>query len=276
MSGFFSGGRFHDLSEAEVRLLEGATARLHEAGIAAAQAEARLIWAQAAGGPAGPEGFEDMIAQRAARIPMSHILGWRDFYKHRFAVSADVLDPRPETETLIEAALQAPFARVLDLGTGSGCIVISLLAARPEATGLGTDLSPRALAVARDNASRIGVDARLDLAESDWFEGVAGRFDLIVSNPPYIAVSEMGDLSPELSFEPRMALTDGADGLSVYRLIAGNAARHLAPGGRLLVEIGHRQGTDVVEIFQTAGLRAVCVLRDLDGRDRIVSAQSPA
>ena len=175
---------------------------------------------------------------------------------------------------LIEAALAEPFASVLDLGTGTGAILISLLAERPGTRGIGTDISPAALIVARENADRIGVCA--DFMESDWFSGLSGEFDLIVSNPPYIALTEMDDLSPEVAlWEPRQALTDGADGLSAYRAITAGAPAHLTPGGRLIVEIGPSQGAAVAALMAGAGLVDPHVLRDLDGRDRIVCGRKP-
>ena len=217
-----------------------------------------------------------MAARRCAREPLSHILGLRAFYEHEFRVTADVLDPRPETETLVAAALGAPFDRVLDLGTGSGCILLSLLAARPQARGVGTDISAAALQVALINAGRLGVEARCELFASDWFASVEGQFDLIVSNPPYIAAWEMQQLEPELRYEPRRALTDEEDGLTAYRAIAAGAVAHLAPGGRLMVEIGWRQGPDVSRLLADAGLAQVRILPDLDGRDRVVAAIRPA
>lgn len=233
--------------------------------------EARKLWrlAEAEGAE-----FEDLVRRRAAREPFSHIAGYRDFWTHRFKVTSAVLDPRPETETLVAQALAEPFSKVLDLGTGSGCILISLLAEMPEAKGVGTDLSERAVLVAGENAKRIGVADRLVLPLSDWFEDVGGVFDLIVSNPPYIAAEEMDALQPEVrDFEPRGALTDEADGLSAYRAIAAGAPDHLTPGGRLLVEIGPTQAREVCEIFQGAGLVEITVHPDLDGRDRVVAAR---
>ncbi len=195
-------------------------------------------------------------------------------YDHEFKVTADTLDPRPETETLVAEALNAPFQKVLDLGTGTGAIVISLLAARPAAKGVATDLSETALAVARENAEAIGVADRLELAQSDWFSDVIGTYDLIVSNPPYIALDEMAGLAPELSHEPRMALTDEGDGLACYRVIAATARPHLTTGGRLLVEIGHMQGAAVASLFAQAGLEDVEILNDLDGRNRVVCGKN--
>jgi len=217
------------------------------------------------------------VAARARRVPVSHLTGRRAFWGRTFRVTPEVLDPRPETETLVEAALAAPFDRVLDLGTGSGCILISLLAERPAATGVGTDISPAAVLVAGENAVAHGVADRIVLPLSDWYEDIGGRFDLIVSNPPYIAASEMADLAPEVrDHEPRLALTDGADGLTAYRAIAAGSMDHLTPGGRLLVEIGPAQGAAVSRLFRAAGLEEIRVRPDLDGRDRLVSARHPS
>lgn len=218
--------------------------------------------------------FDNLIKRRAAREPVSHLIGTRDFYGRVFEVSSDVLDPRPETETLIEAALRLNFGTVLDLGTGSGCILITLLAEMPQATGVGGDLSAPALAVAARNAERHGVSDRVSFVQSDWMQAIPRPFDLIVSNPPYIAADEMDDLSPELrKWEPRMALTDEADGLSAYRQIIAQAVPALIPGGTLMVEIGATQGQAVSRLMRDVDLRNVTVIPDLDGRDRVVSGQ---
>ncbi|RJL07193.1 peptide chain release factor N(5)-glutamine methyltransferase [Paracoccus aestuarii] len=214
--------------------------------------------------------FNRGIAARALRQPVAQITGFRDFWAHRFKVTRDTLDPRPETEALVEAALARPWDSVLDLGTGTGAILISVLAARPGARGTGTDISEAALQVARFNARRIGVDARF--RQADWFQGVEGRFDLILSNPPYIAQAEMAGLAPDVrDWEPHQALTDGGDGLGAYRAIAAGACDHLTPKGAVLVEIGPSQGAAVSALFAQAGA-AVRVLPDLDGRDRVVLA----
>ena len=219
--------------------------------------------------------FNAVIESRAAHVPVSHITGRRQFYGREFLVTPEVLDPRPETEILIEAALAGPFSRVLDLGTGSGCILLTLLCEREGATGIGTDLSEEALEVAFWNRNALRLEARAALARGSWF-GALGeddreRFDLIVSNPPYIALDEMDDLSPEVrDHEPRMALTDEGDGLTAYRMIAAGAPSHLLPGGRLMVEIGPSQGAAVADLFRSAGLQEVTVITDLDGRDRVV------
>ena len=227
--------------------------------------------------PAQAAAFDAALARRAGGAPVAKIVGYRDFWKHRFRVTADVLDPRPDTETLIEAALAEPFDRVLDLGTGSGCIVISLLAERTEARGMAVDLSEPALRVAAENARTLGVDARLDLRLGSWFGPVTGAFDLIVSNPPYIAQDEMPGLAPEVrDHDPAMALTDGGDGLGAYRALAAGVGAHLAPGGRVIVEIGPTQGAAVAALMRDAGLAGVAVAPDIDGRDRIVTARRPA
>ena len=262
-----------------------ATARLRAAGVPDPARDARVLLAHAARIEASrvtliaPEDlsadiqdrYEQLISLRAIRVPVSHLLGEREFYGRRFKVSGDVLDPRAETETLIEAVLAEPFQRVLDLGVGSGCILVTLLAERPDATGLGVDLSEAACLQASANAVLHRVAARADIAQSDWFAGVTGHFDLIVSNPPYIAVHEMDGLSEEVrQHEPRMALTDGGDGLDAYRRIAAGVMHHLALQGRLLVEIGPTQAAAVMALFAQAGLTGLRVLRDLDGRDRVI------
>lgn len=257
---------------------------LRQAGIDSAPRDARLLMAACLGIAPGrmtlhlPDtldadaeaAFFTRTARRATRVPLSHILGQRAFHGRDFAVTAAVLDPRPETETLVEQALAAPFSTVLDLGTGSGAIIVTLLAERPLATGTGTDLSQAALDVAARNAAAHGVERRCRLIRSDWFAALGGRFDLIVSNPPYIAAGEMAGLAPELAHEPRMALTDEADGLSAYRAITARAPAHLALGGRLIVEIGPTQAAPVGALFTAAGLSGVGVARDLDGRARVV------
>ena len=223
--------------------------------------------------------FQAAIAARLARQPVAQITGARLFWGRRFKVTPDVLDPRPETETLIAAALEHPFSNVLDLGTGSGAILLTLLAERPDASGVGVDLSPNALAVAQDNAQALGLEGRARLHLSDWFAAVEGVFDLIVSNPPYIAESELEGLAPETrDWEPRMALVpEGCDGsgLAAYRHILSRIGEHLAPGGRVLVEAGLGQGAEIAELFAQAGLTRVEMLEDMTGRVRIVRGESP-
>ena len=269
--------------------LAEARLRLEAAGVPGALGDARRLLAHAMGVMSGrvtlhlhdtlEEGalgvFEALVARRAARVPVSHLIGRRGFFGRDFEVSEDVLDPRPETESLVAAALEVDWSRVLDMGTGSGAILLTLLAERAKTTGTGTDISQAALRVAARNASALGVAGRAQLVQSDWFSGVAERFDLIVSNPPYIAASEMAGLAPELIYEPRLALTDEGDGLSAYRAICAGAQAHLVPGGWLMLEIGWRQGEAVCEMARAAGYSGVACRPDMDGRDRIIVARAP-
>ena len=265
-----------------------ATARLRAAGVTNPARDARILLAHAARieasritliapediAPEIAERYDKLISLRAIRVPVSHLIGERAFYGRNFKVSRDVLDPRPETETLVEAALSEPFTRVLDLGIGSGAILVTLLAEVPDATGLGIDISEPACLQASANAVMHGVAERADIRGSDWFSNVEGRFDLIVSNPPYIAQDEIPGLDEEVrNHEPDLALTDGGDGLGSYRAISAGIGEHLAPGGRVILEIGPTQADAVRAILGEAGLCDVTVLRDLDGRDRVVLAR---
>ncbi len=268
--------------------LPDAIARLRAAGVPDPVRDARLLLAFAAGWPTDRISlhlqdrldakdlvcFTRAIAARAARQPLSQITGQRLFFGRSFHVSPDVLDPRPETETLVMAALARPFCRVLDLGTGSGAIVLSLLAERPEAVAVALDVSAEALQIAHKNAVALGVQDRVEFVQSDWFSALlqGGMFDLIVSNPPYIAADEMADLSPEVRlWEPLMALSPGGDGLGPYRVIAAQAPQFLQPQGRLLAEIGPSQAAAVSGFWHRGGFQQVGVLQDLDGRDRVVA-----
>ena len=221
--------------------------------------------------PSALFGMDRVVAVRSLRQPVSHIIGKRGFWNHEFMVNSDVLDPRPDTETLVAAALEQPFDNVLDLGTGSGAIILSLLAERPQAMGVATDISAKALDIARRNAGRIGVADRVQFKESDWFDAVNGRYDLIVSNPPYISAAEMETLAPEVrDWEPHLALTPGEDGLEAYRRIAEGLAKALAPKGSAFLEIGYRQAVDVSEIFTNVGFSQPKVLQDISGHDRVI------
>ena len=225
--------------------------------------------------PAGTAAtFEALLDRRAGGEPLARVLGYRDFWRHRFRITPDVLDPRAETETLVARALEVPWQRVLDLGTGSGCILLSLLAGRHAAQGTGTDISDAALGVARENAAALGLMDRASFVRADWWQGVPRPFGLIVSNPPYIGADEMIDLSPEVrDHDPHLALSPGGDGLEPYKIIAAGAEAVLTPGGYLMVEIGWEQGAAVTELFSTAGLADVELHPDLEGRDRVVSAR---
>lgn len=270
--------------------LREAIVRLKEAGVQDPAIDARLLLAHAMGigsdrltlhsgdelTRAQSQAFSANVDRRVQRQPVSQIIGSRAFFGRHFAVTQDVLDPRPETEILVLEALKIPFKSVLDIGTGSGCILLTLLAERLEICGTGVDISPAALQVAENNASALGVSERSELYASDWFDAVEGKFDLIVSNPPYIDEAEWHTLDPEpRKWEPKQALTPGADGLQPYRIIADNARKHLSRCGQLMVEIGWRQGPDVAAIFANAGLQKVRIEQDLDGRDRVIIAQNP-
>jgi len=269
-------------------LLQSARRRLEAAGCDTPLLDARLLLQRATGisredmildprravDPEAVKTFETAIARRQAREPVSRILGEREFYGRRFLVTPDVLDPRPDTETLIEAALplMLPGARVLDLGTGSGAIIVTLLAEKPDTSGVAVDMSSAACAVARANAERLGVADRLEVREGSWFGPVSGRFDVLVSNPPYIPQGQIAGLAPDVrDFDPALALSGGADGLAAYRAIAAGSAAHLADGGTVLVEIGAGQQYDVKEIFIQAGYRAVEEFVDLGCHIRCLS-----
>ena len=219
----------------------------------------------------------DYPACRERREPVSHILGRKGFWKIMLQVTPDVLTPRPDTETVVEYVLRdfhehAPWS-VLDLGVGSGAILLSILAERPAAKGLGVDVSEEALAVARENAANLGLAGRTALLRGDWAWGLADEsFDLVVSNPPYIASDVIETLEPEVrDHEPRLALEGGADGLDAYRALAPEILRVLKPGGRFAVEIGYDQKAAVEALFREAGARDVVTVRDLGDRDRVVA-----
>ena len=264
---------------------------LHAAGIDSALCDARLILAHVHNVDAGRIGtmlndndgwnaaqqkaFCNAVVDRADGRSVAKIIGRKAFWKTEFLVNDHVLDPRPDTETLVGQALMLPFSRVLDLGTGSGCILLSLLEERPGATGLGVDISAQALKVARKNAQALGT-ARAEFALSDWFTDVTGHFDLIISNPPYISAQEMAGLPVQaIGNDPALALTDGADGLSAYYAITAGAMHILISGGYLAVEIGYQQGATVAHIFVKAGFTEVQITTDINKRDRVVQGKKP-
>jgi release factor glutamine methyltransferase len=222
-----------------------------------------------------------LAARRLKREPVSRIRGRKEFWNLTLNVTPAVLVPRPETETVVEAALDA-FARdgrkieklrVLDIGTGSGALLLALLSELPNAFGLGTDVSAEALEVARANAERNGLAARCSFVVCNIAEGVQGPFDLIVSNPPYVVHDDLATLAPEVrDYAPALALDGGPDGCDGYRRIAGEARRLLAPAGRLIVELGAGQETAVRVLFTNAGLRVSAARKDLAGIPRALSA----
>ena len=222
--------------------------------------------------------FRELVKRRRAREPIAYILGEREFYGRTFRVDRRVLVPRPDTETLVDVALQrtarrAMSMRVLDLCTGSGCVALTLARERPTTLVYAADLSAEALAVARDNALRLGA-YNVAFREGDLFAAVGGapRFDLITANPPYIAAGEIASLQAEVrDHEPRLALEGGADGLDVVRRLVGEAPAHLAPEGTLAVEIGFGEAEATAAIFSEAGLDEVEIKRDYGRVERVVS-----
>ncbi len=221
--------------------------------------------------------LEDYLARRARREPVSHIIGRKGFWKILLQVNKNVLTPRPETEVIVDEVLKAfpenmPFS-MLDLGVGSGTILLAVLAERPAAKGLGIDASDEALAVARDNAASLDLNTRAALMHGDWTAGLGdGGFDVVVSNPPYIPTAVIETLEPEVrDHEPRLALDGGADGLDAYRLLAPEILRVLKPGGMFAVEIGYDQSKDVEALFREAGAQQVRTVKDLSTHDRVVT-----
>ena len=267
--------------------------RLAAAGIASPALDARLLLLAATGlthealigaperllGESEARRLDGLAGRRLAREPVSRIFGEREFYGRPFAIGPASLDPRADTETLVERALRfvdtQPAPAILDLGTGSGAILMTLLAELPGARGTGTDVSEAALDVARANARRHGVDGRAQFVAADWCDGVTGRFDLIVSNPPYIPSGDISGLEPEVrDHDPVVALDGGTDGLDAYRAIATGAQACLSPGGLLALEIGAGQRDAVDRLFAAHGWRpapAEATSPDLSGRIRVLA-----
>ena len=217
--------------------------------------------------------FESMIEQRRSFKPVSRILGKRQFWNRWFEISPDVLDPRGDSEVLVNLALQQKADRILDLGTGSGILALTLLSEWPDARAVGVDICEKALLIAQRNAVQHEVSDRFQAQKSDWFEAISGQFDLIVSNPPYIGEDEIPHLDPDVRlYDPMIALSPGRDALLAYQNIASDAIGYLKPGGRLLVEIGFRQGEAVRALFASNGLKSIEIIQDLNGLDRVVRA----
>lgn len=267
--------------------------RLQAAGVDSPVIDARLLVEAAAGAtradilaePRRPlsdeqsHALEAYVARRERREPVSHILGAKGFWKIMLRVTPAVLTPRPDTETILDVVLPM-FAEheaftLLDLGVGSGAILLAILAERPAARGLGIDISEEAIAVARENAANLGLAARTALLRGDWTAGLdADNFDLVVSNPPYVPSGDIAGLAPEVrDHEPRLALDGGPDGLDAYRRLGPEIMRVLKPGGRFAVEIGPDQSDAVEALFAAAGAEGVAVTDDLAGRRRVVSGR---
>jgi len=274
--------------------LQEAAGRLKAAGIEQARREARLLVALAAGVGAEtviawPERalpddavarLAALVARRCAGEPFSRMTGTREFWSMPFRLGPDTLDPRPDTETLVEAVLEAipdrrrPL-RILDLGTGTGCILLALLKEYPAAFGVGLDVAPGACTVAAVNAAALGIAPRAAFAVSDWAAAVDGRFDVVVSNPPYIPACEIDALDVAVRrFDPHRALAGGVDGLSAYRAIVADLPRLLSPGGVAGFEVGAGQARDVRDLCRDVALTDLGSRRDLAGVERCVLAQS--
>ena len=218
--------------------------------------------------------YEIAVQKRAEHIPLQYIIGEQEFMGLRFKVNSNVLIPRQDTETLVEQVLKIvkPGMKVLDLCTGSGCVLISVLINAPELTGMGSDISKTALLVAKENAKLHEVDA--EWVRSDLFDNITETFDVIMANPPYIPTGEILSLMPEVrDFEPENALDGGADGLDFYRKIAGQVKDYLNPGGYVYMEIGYDQGEAVSELMRNAGFTEVEVIKDLARNDRVVKGK---
>lgn len=271
-------------------LRRAAEARLRAAGVDSPDLDARLLVERALGlsreallvrGDAAVEGdgaarVAALVERRAAREPVSRILGSRGFWTLELGLNAATLDPRPDTETLVEAALaavgdRAAPLRILDLGTGTGCILLALLAELPNACGLGVDLSPEAVAAARANAAANGLAPRATFAAGSWGDGLAGGFDLVVSNPPYIPTADIAGLEPEVRVhDPWAALDGGADGLDAYRAIVPQLGGLLKATGAVAFEVGQGQSSAVARLLSAAGFLDVRTFCDLGGVERVV------
>ena len=264
--------------------------KLKEAQIGEAQLDARLLLEEVCGtdhntllchgdrevSEAEEEQYRKALEQRAVHVPLQHLLGYQDFMGLRFQVNEYVLIPRQDTEILVEEAMRYLHdgMRILDLCTGSGCILLSLLHYSNDCEGVGVDISQEALQIAAQNAELLGI--RADFLKSDLYEKVTGKFDLLVSNPPYIERAIIPTLMEEVrEYDPYIALDGGEDGLDFYRRIIGGAQDYLKRGGQILMEIGSGQAKAVSELLREAGFKEIDVCRDFAGLDRVVSGRLP-
>jgi release factor glutamine methyltransferase len=274
-------------------LVKLGSVRLRRAGIDTARLDARVLLGHLLHrepstilpGDSSPVGesvqekFLKLIARREVHEPVSRIVGQREFFARPFRIDPAVLDPRADSECVVELALElvpSP-GRVLDLGTGSGCLLLSILSERPGARGVGVDCSGQALEIARSNADSLGCSDRVDLVESDWFQRIAGRFDLIISNPPYIRASDIPALMPDVRLhDPMIALDGGSDGMDAYRAILRAAADHLNNGASVVLEIGEGQMDSVAGIANGFGFEMSATTNDLGGHVRGLAFTVPS
>jgi release factor glutamine methyltransferase len=256
----------------------GLEARLLVSAALGVTSEQIIAWPERTVADDGGARLAELLRRRLAHEPMSHILGRREFWSLDFAVTPDVLTPRPDSETLVTAVLDYIAERsralsLLDLGTGSGCLLLSLLSELPAAKGVGIDISEAALDVARRNAVALHLAGRADFRRGDWVQSIGERFDIVVSNPPYIARGDLAGLPAEVRLEPVLALDGGPDGLAAYRALAAKLGRVVVPGGLVALEIGEGQATDVEGILIAAGLEPVGRRADLSGIVRCILAR---
>lgn len=274
-------------------LLIAAQARLKSAGVDTPRLDAILLLAEASAlgedrirsrpeMPVPPEAaaaFDAMLQRRLKREPVSKIIGRREFWSLEFRTSRDVLDPRADSETLVGGVLavipdRTASLRIVDFGTGSGCLLLSLMRELPNATGVGIDVSPPALAVARDNAERLGVSSRCIFRLGSWGKGIEGTFDILISNPPYIESGVVPALEPEVAdYDPLLALDGGADGLDAYRAVIPDMARLAAKDAFAALEVGMGQDVAVSRLLTAAGFGEIAVLPDLSGIGRVVTGR---
>lgn len=271
--------------------LDHAASRLRHAGIETARLDARLLlaealkcrgeaivaWPERILSPEERKAAEALVARRERREPLAQILGRREFWSLPLTTSPSTLTPRPDSETVIEAALalvpdRSRALRILDLGTGTGCLLLALLSEYAQATGVGTDVSAACVRVAQVNAAALGLSGRARFVVTNWDDGLLGEFDLIVSNPPYIPEGDIESLEPEVkTYEPRLALTGGADGLAAYRALMPRLSSRMTKSGVAILEVGVNQAESVESLARGAGLEPLRRFRDLGSVDRCVA-----
>ena len=270
------------------KVLADTANKLSESGIEGAARDARILTAYALQIPISElslkineqvsgeitSKLEKLILRRIHREPISKILGRREFWGRTFSINENVLDPRGDTETLIDFVIEKPVKSVIELGTGSGVIAVTLACEWKEVHVTATDISEEALLLAKLNAQKFNVQNKIDFLKSDWFERVKGPFDLIISNPPYIGLIEQDEISAEvIKYDPKISLFAGSDGLDAYRRIIPNLPKFLNPDGFAVLEIGASQGNQVKNMMNAVGLIDAKIVKDLSGKDRLVSAK---